>query len=421
MPNIKPFQAVFYNSKKIKDLSKVFCPPYDVITPEEQNYYLNRSPYNFTHIVLGKDKLRDDKSNNKYTRAKKTYKDWLKRGILVQDEKSCIYFYKQEYKILGQYYSRLGFISLMELQDEKDSKVIPHENTHSDAIDDRLRLWRSLNSNLSCIFVCYADKQKKIENVFYRYVISSKPFLDIEDGDKVRHKLWRLEDPQLIQDVSDTVSRQNVFIADGHHRYKVAMKYQRARLGRKMNPNGQEPYNYVMTYYTNIDSKNLTILPMHRIVKHLPKNLNFLDEYFRIDKVKTKEDLMILLMKAGINEHAFGLYTEEGRKLLRLKSKFLINQLIKDGSKEYKALDATILKHLVFDRVGLDSDDIIYTKDLDEATGMVDRRKADASFIMNAVKISQLKSVALNGEKMPPKSTYFYPKVLSGLTVYKMN
>jgi len=148
--------------------------------------------------------------------------------------------------------------------------------------------------------------------------------------------------------------------------------------------------------------------------------LDFLEDFFRIDKIRTKEELLILLAKAGINEYAFGLYTREGMKLLRLKNKLLIDEHIKEGSEEYRKLDATILKNFVFDRLSIPSEDITYTKDFQEAADVVDNNEADASFIMNAVKIQQIRSVALNGERMPPKTTYFYPKVLSGLTINKV-
>lgn len=421
MATIKPFKAVIYNTKKIKDAAKVVAPPYDVISEEQQTYLHNLSPYNFTHIDLGKDKPNDDKSNNKYTRAEAIFKEWLDKEVMVQDEKPSIYFYKQEYKVQGQKYARLGFISLMELEDEKDSKVFPHENTHAHAVEDRLKLTKALNSNLSCIFVCYSDYQKKVEKIFNKHIVATKPLFDVEDKDKVRHKLWRLDDPELIAEINQSVMNQQLFIADGHHRYKVSMEYRAYRMEKKQNVTGNEPFNYVMTYFTNLDSKDLQILPMHRIVRSFPKNIEFLEEFFRVDKVKSKEELLILLARAGKNEHAFGFYSKDGFKLLRLKNKSLINEYIKEGSVDYKSLDASILKFLVFDRVGIDSKSIIYTKDLSETIEKVDSKEAEASFILNPVKVSQLKAIALNGERMPPKTTYFYPKVLSGLTVYKMD
>ncbi len=421
MSNIKPFRAVHYNPSKIKDISKVVAPPYDVISKEMQSDLQKGSPYNFTYIDLAKDKPKDDKVNNKYTRAKKTFEDWLKKNIMVQDEKPCVYFYRQDYKVMGQKYSRLGFISLMELVNPKESKVHPHEKTHAHAVDDRLKLSKALNSYLSCIFVCYSDRQKKIEKIFNKKVASGEPMIQVSDPDKILHRVWRLDDEAIISEINESMSGQNLFIADGHHRYQVAQEYRQGKLKRKTNSTGKEDFNYVMTYFTNLDSKELQILPMHRIVKKLPKKLDFLEKFFRIDKVSSKGDLLILLAKAGKNEHAFGLYTAQGIQLLRLKSKALIEKHIKEGSKDYKSLDAMILKTFVFDRIGLTPEDIVYTKDLKTVTEMVDEGQADAGLIMNAVKISQLKAIALNGEKMPPKTTYFYPKVLSGLTVYKMD
>lgn len=420
MLEIKPFRAVYYNQEKVGDLSRVVCPPYDVISPQQQEDYYNESEYNFIRIMLGKETPEDDRGNNKYTRAKKTFEQWLREGILKEDDRPCIYCYQEEYTILGEKYHRLGVISLMKLQEGKDSKIFPHENTHSKAREDRFKLWRTLSSNLSSIFVCFSDREKKIDQILRRDVMGQEPFINIVDKDGVRHMLWRLEDPKLIQRVVDILSNQQLFIADGHHRYEVAQQYQKSKLSGVENSNGQEPCNYVMTYFTNMDSKSLKIFPVHRVVKDFPEDVSFLEELFRIDKIKSKEELALFLARAGRNEHAFGLYLKGGMRLLRLKNKLLIDKHITEGSKAYRRLDATILKYFVLDRVGVKSEDIIYTKDLNEATSYVDQGRARATFIMNPVKVQELREIALNGERMPPKTTYFYPKVLSGLTVYKM-
>jgi uncharacterized protein (DUF1015 family) len=417
MAGIKAFQAVYYNPEKIKNFSEVVCPPYDVINKAQQDEYYKLNPYNFIRLELPKESPRDTPNDNRYTRARKTFEEWLRDGILTEDPKSSIYYYKQEYKIRGQKYSRLGFISLMKLGD--DGKIFPHENTHAAAKTDRLTLWSTLRAGLSCIFVCFSDRQKKVETIFIKEVSTTKPLIDVIDQDKVRHTLWRLDNPDLIADIQNVLDGQQLFIADGHHRYEVSQEYRRMRMKGKART-GDEPFNYVMTYFTNMDSPDLQIFPMHRIVKKFPTQLDFLEEYFRIDRVKNKEDLLILLARAGQNEHAFGLYDREGIRLLRLKNKSLIDDLVQGGSSEYRNLDASILKSLVFDRIGVASEDILYTKDMDVSTAMVDERQADAAFIMNPVKIKQLRAIALTGERMPPKTTYFYPKVLSGLTIHKM-
>ncbi len=421
MPGIKPFQALHYNSEVVGDVHNVMAPPYDVISEEQQNELHNRSPYNFTHIDLAKIEGSDDESNNRYTRSKKVFDEWLSKQVMVKSPEPSIYFYKQEYKILGERHSRLGFVALMELENDEDSKVHPHENTHADAVDDRFELTKALNSNLSPIFVCYSDTQRKVEKIFTKHILTNDPLFELEDGDGVRHRMWTFSDEALIAEIQESIMDQNLFIADGHHRYKVACEYRKTQLQNVSNPTGKEPFNYVMTYFTNLDSKDLQIFPMHRIVTKTTKKLDFLEDFFRIDKVKNKDDLQILLAKAGINEHAFGLYTRDGIKLLRLKNKTLIDKYVKKGSKELKSLDANILKCFILDKVGVKSDSIIYTKDINEVTDMVDAGDAELGFVMNAVKISQLKDIALNGERMPPKTTYFYPKVLSGLTVYNMD
>lgn len=420
MTEIRPFQAVHFNREKIKDITKVVCPPYDVITPQQQNAFYKASEYNFVRIYLGKEDAGDNEHNNKYTRARKIYEEWLKTGILVEDDTPSIYYYKQEYKIMGEKHSRLGFIALMRIQDEKSSKIFPHENTHKNAKEDRLRLWQGLNSMLSPIFVCFADRTKKVEKTFIKEVVNNPPLVNIIDDDGVRHILWQLKVPELIQEVVGALSEQELFIADGHHRYEVAKENQRLEREKTAHFTGQEPFNFVLTYFTDIESRDLKIFPIHRIVRHLPQHLEFLEDIFRMDKLKSKEDLAILLAKAGKNEHAFGLYSQEGIKLLRLKNKAQIDHFITEGSPEYRRLDATILKYFIFDRLGVKSEDIIYTHDINRATAEVDSGKAEACFIMNPVKIQQLKDIALNGERMPPKTTYFYPKVLSGLTVYRM-
>ncbi|MFH1360974.1 MAG: DUF1015 domain-containing protein [Candidatus Omnitrophota bacterium] len=421
MTQIKAFKATCYNKEKIHDLSQVVCPPYDVISPAEQTQYHNAHPMNFIRVLLGQEKAKDDRYDNKYTRARKIFEEWIKKGILKEDAKPCLYFYKQEYMIRGEKYRRIGFIGLMRLQDKEESRILPHENTHAKAKEDRLRLWRNTKAQLSPIFVGFSDRERKVENVFHEHVAMTEPFMDLVDVEGIHHTLWRLEDARLINQIKDALMDKHFFIADGHHRYEVAMELRRSLLGKKTRVNDQEPCNFILTYFTNLDSRDLAILPIHRVIKRLRNKLDFLEDYFRIDKIKNKEDLKILLAKAGQNERAIGFYSKDGIKLLRLKNRLLIDEHIKEGSSDFRQLDATILRCFILDPLRISSDDIIYVKDVNEAIGLVDAQKADACFIMNPVKVAELKAIALNGERMPPKTTYFYPKVLSGLTIYRLN
>jgi uncharacterized protein (DUF1015 family) len=422
MPALKPFSAVFYNKEVVENLSNVYCPPYDIISKEQQENYYKQDPYNFIRLELARETPKDNEKDNKYVRARKTYEEWLKKGILKKDEKPCIYFYKQDYKYLGQKYTRMGFLGLLKINEDSGVRILPHEHTHAAAKTDRLALWSALKSNLSPIFVGYADKGGKIDRVFIKELAMAKPYMEAVDPDKVKHTIWRLEDPDRIQEIVNVIDGQDLFICDGHHRFEVANQIRREALKTaKKKPTGEEPYNYVMTYFTNLDSKDLQIFPIHRIVKKFPISVNLLEQYFRIDKIKTKVDWLVLLARAGQNEHAFGLYNKQGMFLLRLKNKTLMDKMVKDGSRDYCSLDAVILKAFVLDQVGVDTEDVVYSKDPEEVLQAVNEGRAEAGFVLNPVQVRQLRSIALNDERMPPKTTYFYPKVLSGLTIYKMD
>jgi len=421
MSALKPFAAVFYNKEKIEILSNVFCPPYDIISQEQQENYYKQDPYNFIRLELAKETPKDTEKDNKYSRARKTYEEWFKKGILKQDETPCIYFYKQDYKYQGQKYTRMGFLGLLKMGEDSGVRILPHEHTHAAAKTDRFTLWSALKSDLSPIFVGYADKAGKIDRVFYKELAASKPYLEAVDHDKVKHTIWRLENPESIQAIVNVIGGQNLFICDGHHRFEVANQIRREALKKAKKVTGEEAYNYVMTYFTNMDSKDLQIFPIHRIVKKFPISVNLLEQYFRIDKIKTKVDWLVLLARAGQNEHAFGFYNKQGMFLLRLKNKMLIDKMVKEGTRDYRSLDAAILKAFILDQVGVTSEDILYSKDPDEVLQSVNEGLAEAGFILNPVQVAQLRAIALNDERMPPKTTYFYPKVLSGLTIYKMD
>ncbi|MDE1921610.1 MAG: DUF1015 domain-containing protein [Candidatus Omnitrophica bacterium] len=421
MSALKPFAAVFYNQEKIDNLSNVFCPPYDIISPQQQDDFYKQDPYNFIRLELAKESPKDNDKDNKYTRSRKTYEDWLKKGILKKDTAPCIYFYKQDYKYQGRRYTRMGFLGLLKLNEDSGVRILPHEHTHAAAKTDRFTLWSALKSDLSPIFVGYADKGGRIDKVFLKELAMAKPYLEAVDHDKVKHTIWRLEDPARIQEIVNVIDGQDLFICDGHHRFEVANQIRREALKKVKRSTGDEPFNYVMTYFTNMDSRDLQIFPIHRIVRKFPISVNLLEQYFRIDKVKTKVDWLVLLARAGQNEHAFGLYNKQGMFLLRLKNKMLIDKMVKEGSRDYRSLDAAILKAFILDQVGVTAEDIVFSKDPDEVLQAVNEGGFEAGFILNSVSVRQLRSIALNDERMPPKTTYFYPKVLSGLTIYKMD
>jgi len=426
MTKIKAFKAVVYNPEKVKDSNQVVCPPYDVISPLAQETYRERSVYNFIHILLARDAAPDDR----YRRAGVIFRDWLKDKVLIQDGRPAIYFYSQQYVIRGEKKTRLGFISLLKLGDEKGSAVFGHENTHTEAKQDRFKLLKQVKANLSPIFVIFLDKKRIIQRIFQKYISTAKAFIEVVDDEKTLHKLWRLDDPLVLEMIETSISNENMFIADGHHRYEVSCAYRdlmREKLGAQFT--GEEDFNYCLSYFTNTDSRGLSISPIHRLFK-LNTELDLADfilkakEYFDVDQIKDKVRFFFLMEKAGCTEHLLGVYKDKKYFLLRLKNIKTLDKLIADKPKEYRTLDVAILNYLVLKNI-LDFDlenlpSVRYDPDPEEFIKEVDADPLKIAFFLNPVKIGQIIEVALGGSKMPPKSTYFYPKVLSGLVINKL-
>jgi uncharacterized protein (DUF1015 family) len=426
MTKIAPFKGVFYNQEKIKDLLKVVCPPYDVISPNRQQYYYDLDLYNFIHILLPQDSSDKDK----YRRAGRIFKEWLKDRIFIQDEKPAIYFYSQEYNLKGEKRTRLGFISLLRLEEGKPS-VFGHEHTRLEPKEDRLRLLKQVKANLSPIFAVFSDRKRIIQSTYEQCIQGVKPFIDIIDDEKTVHKLWRLNSPEHLNKIESCMSRENIFIADGHHRYEVACAF-RDELKKRKGPLflDESSVNYIMSYFTNVESRGLVILPIHRLVK-LNANFDFNDfqsglkDYFDLDQIKDKSRLFFLLEKAGASEHVLGMYFNKKYWLLRLKNIKLLDKLFVDKPKIYRSLDIAILNFLILKmilKIDLeDKQNIVFSADATELIGQEENLGRYVAFFLNPVKIQEIITVALSGEKMPSKSTYFYPKVLSGLVIHKFN
>lgn len=425
MDKIRPFKAVTYNQEKIKNLSDVVCPPYDVIPPMQQKYYLEKSPYNFIHILLGKD----SPNENKYQRAANYFKEWVKEKVLIQADDPAIYFYTQEYLIRGEKRIRFGLIGLMRL-DEKGSSVLRHEHTRLEPKEDRLKLLKQVKANLSPIFVIIEDKKRVIQRLYKNHIVDTAPLINLTDQEKVVHKLWKISDPKLLRQIESDMSNEYFFIADGHHRYEVACAYReemKKRLGQ--NFTGEEKINYILTYFTNTDAHGLAILPVHRLVK-LAQGFDFnefaarLSQYFEMNEVKEKVNFFFLMEKCGRTEQVIGMYFEKKFWLLRLKNIKILDKMIPDKPKEYRLLDVSVLNSIILDKVlclgEKDKERVTFTPFAEEFIKEADNDPSNVVFFLNAVKVNQITAVALKGERMPPKSTYFFPKVLSGLLINKL-
>lgn len=430
-----------YNQDKVKDLSTVICPPYDVLSPAEQRACYNRSPYNMSRLLLKNDRRCVD-----YSHSRKNLIDWIDRDVLYRDRQKAIYFYEQEYTCpanhflgpgktnkrysvracLGEKKKREGFISLLKIEDN-NGLVHAHEHTHLAPKEDRLELLQQVEANLSPIFVLFADKKRVIRRLADKYA-SCSPVIDIKEP-AGRHRLWRIDDAVVIDMVRAGVKPVHLFIADGHHRYEVACNFRRQMHKTVGNGRRELSCDYVMTYFTDVGSRGLTILPTHRVIRRVKAAglREKLGRYFDIYKAKDGAELFIMLGRAGRNECVLGMYgKKDGFLLLRLRSDINIDDFITlDKPREYKRLSTVVLDWLVLgDVFGLDPErpdekNVFYTNAAARALEMVDEGQADVSFFVNPVRMEDLMQLALQGERLPPKTTFFFPKLPSGLTIYK--
>ena len=427
MARIKPFRGILYNLEKV-NMAKVATPPYDVISASMQNRFYQRDKHNIIRLILGKEEKSDTASNNKYTRAKVLLNKWLKQNVFIKDTKPSIYIYIQEYLHKGKKRTRIGFIALMKIEDPKESGILPHEYTLDKPKADRLNLITKTKANLSPIFSLFQDKENRINRMLKSFIKSKDPLFTVE-REGVVHKLWKMNDKKTINKIKTYMVGKKIFIADGHHRYEVALTY-RNKMRKVRNLN--RDVDYVMMYFSNLSERgNLTILSTHRVVKNIErfdekKIRKALKKYFYIVNADGIENCIECLEKKSDNKkkHTFGMYL--GKKifyLLTLKEKYSINKLIESKKPHsLKKLDVTILHDLILNKIlGVKNTEtsIKYIRNEKDAVKVIDKGDYEIAFFLRPTKVTDMKTIAEKGEMMPQKSTYFYPKLLTGLVINK--
>lgn len=421
MAKIEPFLNTHYNPEVIQDFSKVTCPPYDIIGAQAQEEYYEKHTYNMIRLILGKDFDGDKPQENKYTRAAAYLEDWLRRGVLIQDTEPAIYFYEQVFTMQGgPKKKRLGFIALLKFDEEgKDKFVYPHEHTHILPKEDRFKLIKNVEANLSPIFTIFSDRNSVLKGIFEESISCESVFCSAVDNEGTENRLWRITQQAIIDKIKSFLADKEVFIADGHHRYEVARMF-RDHKRENDKDHFKDTYNYIMTYFTPLEDDGLCILPTHRLIKNTHFTSDDLSRCFTVKEVSSR-DVLVAEMKAKEDEVGFfGLYKDKKFYILKISEKRECNRCIQEGPKEYKNLDVVILHKVLFEnilKIGLTQ--ISYEVNLNQAIGLVDGKAFDALFILNPTKIEQIRSIALAGQVMPQKSTYFYPKLLSGFLIYQ--
>ena len=422
MAEIKAFKGLRY-TEKAGDINEIVCPPYDIISEQQRMEYLKTNENNIIRLEL-------PKGENSYQVAGETLKKWLNDGILAKDDKESIYVYEMDFSAKNKKGIKVkGFISLVKLEEFSKGIVLPHEETLSKAKTDRFNLMSETFCNFSQIYSLYMDE----DNSTFSLIDSAskgEPTSKITDADSVIHSLWCVTDEEIISKVSRKFDDKKLYIADGHHRYETALNFHK-HLCETGVSTAESQSGYVCMMLVNMENDGLVVFPTHRIVRDLEnfdKNalLEKCSGYFEItdeNDIYTAEQKLDELYIKG--EKAFALYTgNKAYKLLVLKDKEIIKSFLPEMSDAYCGLDVSVLHSLVLERIfGIDKENmanqknLTYTKILDEAISSVDEGKANCSFILNPTRVSEIRDVALANEKMPQKSTYFYPKLITGLVM----
>jgi uncharacterized protein (DUF1015 family) len=433
MAEIIPFKALRYDPDQAK-LEDVLTQPYDKITPEMQTKYYERSLHNLVRIILGKSGETDTDAFNVYTRAKEYFHDWRSSGILKQDTEPSLYAYSQTFTIPGtrDLYERRGLIALGRIHDYSDHEVFRHEQTLSKPRADRLNLLRATQAHFGQIFMLYSDPQAEVDALL-KAKTEEDPDTSVLDEYETLHRVWRVQDPALIQQVQQIMRDKKLLIADGHHRYETAMAYRNERRDQGGNADPNAPYEFVMMTLIPMESRGLVILPTHRIVHGLAnfdreQMMESAAQFFDIDRIDMRTEnrsATTMLSQAGANGTAFVAITRQGPYLMRAK-KDVIEDALKDIPELQRSLDVVQLHKILLERIlGIteeairNQENIRYERDAFEAISWV-RQGANVAFLMNPARIDQVRDIAFAGEVLPQKSTDFYPKLLSGLTIYAL-
>jgi len=443
MAIISPFFGYLYNKEKIANLELVLAPPYDVINAEQQAHYYQKHPLNIIRLILGKQEPEDNETINKYTRAAHFLATWQKDTTLVRVPKPAIFFYVQDFKLpSGESRRRKGFICLFKLEEFSSGVILPHERTLSKPKVDRLNLTMACRANFNPIFSLYSDPAFTIER--HNDAAGERPpYLDVTDENGVRHKLWVVDDLEVIKEIKQVLHDKKVLIADGHHRYETALNYQKIMREQFPGATGAESFNYTLMYFTNMDDAGLVILPTHRLLKNINFSATeFLDKaqkYFDIEALpftrETEEQVrgkvLASMKKEAKERYMVGIvtYKQDSYLLLRFKDFALLDKVIgRELPTALRHLDANILEFLVFnDLLGISCSDPRWEEHLTfvhterEAIELIKSGACEVAFLVNPTRIEQISDVVAQGEVMPQKSTYFFPKLLSGLVVNPIN
>lgn len=438
MSTIIPFHGTRYDTTVVGDVTQVVAPPYDIIDVAGQKALHDRHPHNIIRLELGLDQPGDGPAHSRYTRAASTLRDWLKSGALKRDAQPTLYYHTIEYTApyapSGSPTKTLkGFLATVKLEALDSGHIYPHENTRSAAKTDRLNLLEACKANFSPIWSLYSDPQGEVMSLLEGAIKEKSATIDFHDDEGFRQQLWAVTDPAVLKHAADALRSKPLFIADGHHRYETALNYQKLRRQQAGLPNGQHSYDAVLMLLTALEDPGLTVLPTHRVTTtplppydHMQSLLGAtfdLQEFpfTAATQTATRTKFIEAMRSAGRTVPVFGLALKGDNRYVTLSLK-AAHRPSAQASPRAK-LDVSLLQQLI---VALlcptpqEQEAILYTKDDHEALDWVAKGAGSGALLLNATKVSEVQAVATAGERMPHKSTYFFPKPLTGLVINVM-
>ncbi len=441
MAIVAPFMGMTYNLKKTADMSRLVAPPYDVVNEEEQDVYYQSDPCNVIRLILGKKKIGDSDWDNRYTRSADCFGRWESENILIRAKRPSMYVTALTYDPGdGGVRLRWGLIALVRIEDEGSGVIVPHERTFSAHRDDRLNLMKASGAQFSQIFSLYEDPENRVFAALDK-VVKEPPHVSFDFRDGTGHRLWVVQSRSLFEEISGILQNSNILIADGHHRYETARAYRnmmRIRYGKRPR---NRAYEYTMMYLSNMDDPGLIILPSHRLIKkkagfELEKFLDRIGEWFEVFPLPVSlsgsgSDCLGLketLEEKGRYTSTIGFYHHgTGTSYILALKPEKRKEMGDDLHASLLKLDVLVLSRLLLQRglgfrqEDLDDEKIFhYHSDMGETLSMVENGTYEMAFLLNPTRMAHVKEVAGNGLIMPRKSTYFYPKILTGLVFNKI-
>ena len=450
---VLPLCALHYDAGRIERIGDCLAPPYDVITPAMQEAYHALHPYNVVRLTLGRQHAGDTAADNRYTRAAATLDDWLCGGVLRAAAQPAFWVYEQRFTMPGAGSRRVtGLIGLVRLHDYGAGAILPHEQVMAGVVEDRLRLTRACNVQMECIWSIYRERTGEVDRLLDRSKVVPPMVDHLEHPPEehapdahakdVRHRLWRLADETGMAAISRTLSRQPIYIADGHHRYQTMLHFRDEMRRRHPDAGPHAPWEYILMFLVNSEHQALTILPIHRLLHRFAGDLRELErsltEHFAVRRFRHADGGRRSAERRWL--HDLAATPMEERKLgvyLRGSDTFLAATLrdgavaagtgAGGGSTRWLRLGVNVLNELVLRRIfavteaELDGGErVSYTHSAGEALAAVDAGRADVALLMNPTALDDVLAVADGGERLPRKSTFFYPKPVSGLLLYPM-